>query len=265
MRWIRHIAAVTLAMGCAVLLRADTRHALPDLPIIVLPVELPRDTMAVVFSGDGGWRDIDRSIAAVFQKQGIPTVGFDSLHYFWRKKSPTQTAADLGRVIGHYSRLWKARHVILVGYSFGADVLPRTYDQLPRQAKSKVSEIALLGLSGRADYEISAGSFFGTGAGDGPTFPDIAKIQPGLVQCFYGEQDYGSACSKLEGTGAEIVRMAGGHHFDGDYNGVANKILDGAKHRIAAHAAYAVAQKRWQRRPHAWCIARVDDVRRGAA
>lgn len=247
MSWIRHILFAALAMGCAILLRADARRALPDLPIVVLPVAAPQGTMAVVLSGDGGWRDIDRSLAGVFQRKGVPTVGLDSLHYFWWKKTRAQTAADLARIIEHYSRLWHARQVVLVGYSFGADVLPGAYDRLPERVRSKVTEISLLGLSGRVDYEISAGALLGAGAGDGETLPDLAGIRPGLVQCVYGEEEGGSACVGLQGTGAEVIRTGGGHHFDGDYEALANRILDGAKRRVAAyataHAGYPVAQR----------------------
>ena len=48
--------------------------------------------MAVVYSGDGGWRDIDKDIAGRLQASGIPVVGVDSLRYFWSEKTPEQTA-----------------------------------------------------------------------------------------------------------------------------------------------------------------------------
>ena len=49
--------------------------------------------MAVIYSGDGGWRDIDKDIAGALQEKGIPVVGVDSLRYFWSEKTPDQVAA----------------------------------------------------------------------------------------------------------------------------------------------------------------------------
>ncbi|MBN9019817.1 MAG: virulence factor family protein [Rhizobiales bacterium] len=223
--------------------RSEADNPLADLPLIALPAKPLRNTMAIVYSGDGGWRDLDKSIGDVFQKEGVPTVGIDSLRYFWSKKTPDQTAADLARIIDVYTEEWGVNHVILVGYSFGADVLPSAYNGLPDVEKAQVAQMSLLGLSDQVDYEISVGAFLGTSSGDGQTLPEIAKIKPGLIQCVYGEDEDDSACTKLQGTSVELIKTTGGHHFDGDYEALANKILDGLKRRVAGHTGYPIAEK----------------------
>jgi type IV secretory pathway VirJ component len=40
-----------------------------------------------------------------------------------------------------------------------------------------------------------------------------------------------------DGTEVEVVRTEGGHHFDGDYEALAAKILAGAKQRMQRGAA----------------------------
>jgi type IV secretory pathway VirJ component len=217
-------------------------NPLADLPLVSLPAKPTHGTMAIVYSGDGGWRDLDKSIGDVFQKEGVPTIGVDSLRYFWSKKTPEQTSADLARIISVYSELWGVNRVILVGYSFGADMLPAAYNGLPIVEKAQVAQMSLLGLSEQVDYEISVGGFLGTSSGDGATLPEFAKIKPALVQCVYGEEEDDSACLKLQNTGIEMIKTTGGHHFDGDYEGLANKILDGLKRRVA-HTGYPLAEK----------------------
>jgi type IV secretory pathway VirJ component len=206
---------------------------LADLQLIELPATPKYDTLAIVYSGDGGWRDLDKSVAEALQKDGVPTVGLDSLRYFWSEKTPEQTSADLARIIEAYVERWNVEHVILIGYSFGADVLPDAYNRLPTDVKSSVAEISLLGLSEQVDYEVSVGEFLGTGTSAGETLPDLKKIEPGLIQCVYGSDEDESACPKLDGTGVEMIRTTGGHHFDGDYEALARKILDGFKRRTA--------------------------------
>lgn len=46
-----------------------------DLPLVLLPVDRHGKTMAVIYSGDGGWRDLDKQIGEALQKDGIPVVG----------------------------------------------------------------------------------------------------------------------------------------------------------------------------------------------
>ena len=56
--------------------------------------------------------------------RGVAVVGFNSLKYFWKEKTPEDTAADLARVVQHYSEAWNRHRVMLIGYSFGAGLLP---------------------------------------------------------------------------------------------------------------------------------------------
>ena len=112
-------------------LAAAADDTLAGLPLVELPVAAPGRLMAVVYSGDGGWRDIDKDIAGRLQDKGVPVVGVDSLRYFWSEKTPEQIAADLGLIIDHYREAWQRPDVVLVGYSFGADVLPFAYNRLP--------------------------------------------------------------------------------------------------------------------------------------
>ncbi|NEL42783.1 MAG: virulence factor, partial [Xanthomonas perforans] len=77
------------------------------------------DRMVVMLSGDGGWRELDKGIAAQLQQQGVSVVGWNSLRYFWASRTPQQVGADLDRVIATYQQRWHIHHVALVGYSFG--------------------------------------------------------------------------------------------------------------------------------------------------
>jgi len=205
---------------------ANAGDGLADLPLAVLPAHAAHDTMAIVLSGDGGWRDIDREIAEFLAMEGVPTVGIDSLRYFWSEKSPEAIAADLSRIIDYFTDAWQVRSVVLIGYSFGADVLPAAYNRLPENEKAKVTTVSLLGLSDTAAFQFDVSGWFG-GGGDPshPTMPEVSKMPPKVVQCIFGEDDDESICPKLQGTGAEVLQLPGGHHFDDDYEAVARKIM----------------------------------------
>lgn len=204
------------------------------LPLTVLDAQPALDTMAVIYSGDGGWRDIDKELGAVLQEKGIPAVGVDSLRYFWSKRTAEETAADLERMIDTYRRRWKTSHVLLVGYSFGADILPATYNLLKPDDQARVAQITLLALSRQADFQISVTGWLGL-SGDGAAgdpLDDIIKIDPKRIQCIYGTQEDDDPCPLLKNKGVETVPIEGGHHFDEDYRSLGNRIITSLKGRL---------------------------------
>ena len=206
---------------------------LDALPLIELPVDHPSDVMAIVLSGDGGWRDLDKTIAENLQQDGVPTVGWDSLRYFWSKKTPEETTHALAAVMKAYMAKWHATKVALVGYSFGADVLPFAYNRLPADLRPHVTLMALMGFANNADFEITMGGWLGAApsADALPVLPEITKVPPGLIQCFYGVDEDDTLCPALASKGVEQIKTTGGHHFDGDYAALAKRILAGLRKR----------------------------------
>ena len=162
-----------------------------SLPLVELPASPHGHLLAIVFSGDGGWRDLDKTIAEKLQSAGVSVVGWDSLRYFWSHKSPEQTARDLGAVIDTYSARWGTSKVALIGYSFGAGVLPFAYDRLSPEAKQHVVQLSLLGFEPAADFEISLMGWLGAPPTKNalPTEPALAPINPSMIQCFYGKDE----------------------------------------------------------------------------
>ncbi|MXN48369.1 virulence factor family protein [Shinella kummerowiae] len=211
----------------------DTETPL-GLPLTILKATPAFDTMAVVYSGDGGWRDIDKQVAGALQQRGIPVVGVDSLRYFWSERKPQETADDLTRIIDAFRKEWNVRHVLLVGYSFGADVLPATYNLLSAEDQARVPQLTLMALSHQVDYEVSVAGWLGVASAGaaGDPVADIAKIDAGRVQCIYGTAEGDDPCPTLTSSGVQSIGIEGGHHFDGDYEALADRIIEGLKARL---------------------------------
>ena len=164
----------------------------------------------------------------------MSVVGIDSLRYFWRKKSPEQTAHDIDRVIRTYAARWHANSIALIGYSFGADVLPFVYNRLPMRVRERVTLMSLLGFASAADFEIKVTGWLGLppSAAALPEPPEIEKVPPALVQCFYGEDETDTMCPEVTKLAMTVVRTKGGHHFGGDYPYLAQVILNGWRRRL---------------------------------
>lgn len=212
----------------------DTATNALGLPLTELATTPKFDTMAIFYSGDGGWRDIDTQIGANLQAQGVPVVGVDALRYFWKKKDQATTAKDMGRIIDAYRKKWKVKNVLLLGYSFGADVIPSGYAALTDRQRAAVRFMSLLAMTKSVDYEISVTGWFGAEGSyqGGTTLDAVAKIDPKLVQCISGTGDREAVCKELKDKGIEVVELPGDHHFDNDYDKVSEIILEGLRKRL---------------------------------
>jgi type IV secretory pathway VirJ component len=220
----------------ALAVRAPAQMGLADLPLVELPVPGAATQLAVIYSGDGGWRDLDKQIAGVLVREGTPVVGVDSLRYFWSAKTPERVASDLARILRHYEAAWRVNRVLLIGYSFGAGILPFAVNGLPADLRDGVVQISLLGLEPQAPFQISVTGWLGAEDAGLPVLPQLARLDPGRVQCFYGEEEEDTACTAAELAGSERIRTSGGHHFDGDYEKLARLILAGAARRSGVPA-----------------------------
>jgi type IV secretory pathway VirJ component len=213
--------------------KRDEGASIQGLPLVELPASESGDLMAVFYSGDGGWRDLDKQIGGILAAQGVATIGVDSLRYFWQEKTPQQIADDLAAILRHYRSAWGRKHAILLGYSFGAGILPFAVNRLPPSDRATIRQISLLGLERLAPFEFHVTEWLGVGSGADarPVLPEIEKLDPALVQCFYGADEDDTACTAPQFDRAERIETAGGHHFDGDYAALAEKIMAGAKRR----------------------------------
>ncbi|MEA3220771.1 AcvB/VirJ family lysyl-phosphatidylglycerol hydrolase [Immundisolibacter sp.] len=197
-----------------------------DLPLVELPAKQPSDTLAIIYSGDGGWRDIDKTLGDLLARQGMAVVGVDSVRYFWRHRDPQRTADDLVRILDHYRSAWGSRRVVLIGYSFGADILPFAYNRLPADWQQRVGTLALLAPGRSADFEVSISGWLGrANAGAAPTLPELQRIPPAKVLCVYGAKEKTESLCTAPGAGA-ITRLErpGDHHFDRRYDLIADAI-----------------------------------------
>jgi type IV secretory pathway VirJ component len=199
-----------------------------DLPLAEVPAPNPQgDTFAILYSGDGGWRDLDRSLADVLAAKGMSVVGVDVLRYYWKQKNPVLAASDLARIMRYYQKHWQKSHAVLIGFSFGADVLPFLVSRLPGDLAADVSLLSLLSPERTTAFEVETSGWLGVHNSAGmPIAPELRKLSGIHVQCIYGaDEGADSLCTTSAAAGAAVLAKSGGHHFDHNYDELADEIL----------------------------------------
>jgi len=204
--------------------------SLSDLPLTEVPATAQEtDTFAVMISGDGGWAGLDQGVSGELAAHGIPVVGLNSLKYFWHARNADSTAADVTRIVEQYAARWRKERVLLVGYSFGADVMPFVFNRLPAATQARVASVSMLGLGPGATYEVTVGEWLpGADKKGDPVVPEVARMPTVPRLCIQGAGEDDSSCPQLEKLGVKVRQIGDGHHFGGLAGPIAAAILDGA-------------------------------------
>ena len=216
-RWRRHEDAARVALPDDV---ADL--PLTDIP----PTKGDAHRIAIIITGDGGWAGLDRGVADALNADGVRVIGFSTLKFFWHKQSPDAAAQAIARVIAHYGKADPEASFVLIGYSFGASLVPVVANRLPEDALKRVDGGVLISPDDEAVFEIHVGDWFGSTHHDDalPIGPEMASGKVPLV-CVHGTDEKDSFCQKPQPPHVRVVTLPGGHHYDGDYEALGNLIV----------------------------------------
>jgi len=200
-----------------------------DFPVVLLPTALKDDSKPMVFliSGDGGWTNFDHSIAETLADKGMPVVGLDAQKYFWNAKTPGETALEVEKAVQHYLKQWNKKSFILVGYSFGANVVPFIANKLSLNLKSMLTGIYCLSPNEKADFEIHLSDMLGMGSKD-QSYKVTDEIKIGKefrTVCIFGEDEDNTLRGHFEQVGAKVNTIPGNHHYNNHPDAAANVIV----------------------------------------
>jgi type IV secretory pathway VirJ component len=120
-----------------------------------------------------------------------------------------------------------AKKFVLVGYSFGADILPAIYNHLSTQDQKDVALIILLAMGKTADFEIHVSGWIEKNNSGIPILPELNRIPPQKILCVFGQEEKDEcACNGISTTRDCLMELPGGHHFDYDYPKLAAKLIE---------------------------------------
>ena len=197
---------------------------------ISLPLSLYSSTdttKPIIFyiSGDGGFNKFSTSFMQTLNKQGYAVIGLNAKDYFWTQKKPKEAAVAIEAAIDESNKQWKRNSIVLVGYSFGADVAPFMLTNFSPALASKVSRLILLSPSPKTDFEIHVMQMLGWGKSSGESVPaEINKISKPVI-FIVGDDEKEFPFSQLTTKNKQVIKMPGGHHYDGDVNALSKQVV----------------------------------------
>jgi type IV secretory pathway VirJ component len=194
-----------------------------SLPIMEFPVESNQKYFVLFFSGDGGWKTIDKSLTTNLNDKQVPVLALNSMKYLWSEKTPLQIAKDMEFLIDRYLKKWNKQYVVIMGYSLGAEVLPFAINRLNQYYLPKIKDLILIAPSQRVLFKIKVKEYLIDNNEGLDVLPEIKKLKIATRYCICDDKKYSLCKQDLSGI-IEYSVLTGGHHFDGDYSTL-NKLL----------------------------------------
>lgn len=185
----------------------------------------PHDTVILFLSGDAGFnRGSGPEIADRLTQDGYPVFAIDSLHYFAKRRTPT----DDGRLVATAARAalrWTGAHrFVIVGESFGADMTPMAVERLPAPLRARLAAVTLLVPTRTIDLRISLAEWLGWARPDADAATVARRIGTVPMLCIRGSKEPASLCPLLTMPNVRSTVLPGNHYLDHDYDRIAATI-----------------------------------------
>lgn len=181
-----------------------------------------------MISGDGGWTSFDQSLAEALARKGVPVVGLDAQKYFWTKKTPDLVAAELAKVMAQYMEQLGKEEVVLLGFSFGASIVPFVANRLSPELKSQLSAVLSMSPDATADFEIHIADMlnFGGSKGKYNVLAEMSKLKSVPVISYFGKAEGARIPNQFIKQGLKVQILAGDHHYANDFEGLSKTLIN---------------------------------------
>ncbi|MBN8831731.1 MAG: type IV secretion system protein VirJ [Sphingomonadales bacterium] len=181
--------------------------------------------VAVIFSGDMGFRvGMGTLVAKRLERDGIPVVGVNSLSYFRRTRTPAEAGALIREALAQARAINPLGRVVLIGQSFGADMLHVGLAQLPIAQRRGIALVALVVPGARVEFRASPGEILTFWINDVDALPTARQLDWVPLLCLHGVDEHGSLCPLLHQPNLWSKALPGGHQLNWDSEAVAREI-----------------------------------------
>jgi type IV secretory pathway VirJ component len=198
-------------------------HPTAKMPLIENRSEGKSGYFVILLSGNGGWRDLDKSVTAYLNSRKISVLGLNTKQYLLSEKKPAQIAVDLEKLIDQYGSKWKNSQVVLIGYSMGAEILPFAVNRMNERYTKKIQNVILIGPWQKATFKVKLADYFYEVNEGEDIYTELLKIKNINTYVICDDNEYALCLKPLNGI-VDYDELPGGHHFGGDYDALSKLI-----------------------------------------
>jgi type IV secretory pathway VirJ component len=169
--------------------------------------------LAVVFwSGDMGLRiGFGSDLVERLAQRGIPVLTVSSPVLFGTARDIGFARRAMARSLTEALRRTGARQAVLIGFSFGADMVSATAGTLAPALRQKLAGVVLVGPGADVHFHANPFGLFYLGKADADPRVSLARLRGVAVSCVFGSEESDSLCRDPALRGAALAGVPGGH------------------------------------------------------
>lgn len=234
--WIGAIVSVVLVALVGV---ATMAGFLDRDPVRLFAAQGAKRPVGVLYvSGDMGLRFgpapyTTQALAA----QGITVVGINAPTAFRTRRTRTEIDAIVADGVRRALAASQADRLVLIGQSYGADIVQTGLAALPADLRAHVAGVVLVVPGTSVFFRADPTGLAYRGTPDSRGAATLARLTWTPVTCIYGVAERDSVCPHVRLRNLRAIAMPGGHFLNEDHAGLFGHIL--AAVRRAEPAAFA--------------------------
>ena len=185
----------------------------------IAPSKPERRYAVVLLSGDLGLKiGMAPEIARRLAEDGVPVVAVNTLTYLRKTRTPADITGLIAQAEQRALRFGNTNRVVLIGQSFGADMLHVGLVGLPEQLRAKIARVALIVPEDNVQFRASPSEVFDLWTPTIDALPTARRLTWAPLLCVQGAEETGSLCPLLPQANARRIALPGGHplHRDAD-------------------------------------------------
>ena len=192
---------------------------------IVAELRLPRAVLALAL---GAVLGLSGAVLQGYLRNPLAdpgVVGISSPVYFRRRRTRAEVDAFIADAVRTALARTDARRLVVMGQSYGADIVQTGMAHLPAELRARVVGIILV-LPGDAVFyraDPTGWAYHGTPDSVGVTTARTLTWTP--LTCIYGAEEDDSLCPLLNLPNARKIAMPGGHNINHDAQGLLRHVL----------------------------------------
>lgn len=181
---------------------------------------------AVILSGDMGFKiGMGRAVADRLAADGIPVLGVNSLVYFRERRSPAEARALVEDAVRRGLAFGHARRLLLIGQSYGADMVHVGLAGLPPDLRAKLALVALVVPTDTVIYRASPAEMLDLVPADAAAIDTGRRLDWVPLLCVQGREETDSLCPLLDQSNMRRIVMPGGHPLRRDADGLYRRLI----------------------------------------